>query len=321
MSASGAQPPLRRVLGIVGPTACGKTAAALALARALPCEIISMDSALVYRGMDIGTAKPSPQERAQVPHHLIDVLEPTAAYSAAEFCKDAARLIEEINQRGNMAVLVGGTMLYLRALTLGLDDIPAANATVRAQLDVDAAQRGWPALHAELREFDPVTAARLPPTDSQRIQRALEVFRSSGKPLSAYFGQGGGFAPIDVPLLSLEPLERSWLHERIAQRLQTMFDGGLVAEVRALRERGDLSAQMPAMRCVGYRQVWQGIDAGTPPQTWQEAAAAATRQLAKRQMTWLRSMPSRQVVNAQAPDATGQTVAWALGQAMHHIKS
>ena len=304
-------------LALVGPTASGKTAAALALAEALQAqggaEIISMDSALVYRGMDIGTAKPSRAELAQVPHHLIDTHEPTQSYSAAEFAKDAARLIAEVHARGKTPLLVGGTMLYFKALTEGLDDMPPSDPQVRAELQQRAQAEGWPALHAQLQRVDPLTAQRLAPQDSQRIGRALEVWTLTGRPLSAFHQASATRAPgWRIPVLSLEPLERAWLHARIAQRFEAMMAQGLVHEVRALRARGDLHPELPAMRCVGYRQVWQGLDEG-----WSEAAMAergvfATRQLAKRQLTWLRSLPDRRVLAADAPDALAQTVRSAL---------
>ena len=302
-------------LALVGPTASGKTAAALALAEALQggAEIISMDSALVYRGMDIGTAKPSRAELAQVPHHLIDTLEPTHSYSAAEFAKDAARLIAEVRARGKTPLLVGGTMLYFKALTEGLDDMPPSDPQVRAELQQRAQAEGWPALHAQLQRVDPLTAQRLAPQDSQRIGRALEVWTLTGRPLSAFHQTSATRPPAwHIPVLSLEPQDRAWLHARIAQRFEAMMVQGLVAEVRALRARGDLHPELPSMRCVGYRQVWQGLDEG-----WSEAAMAergifATRQLAKRQLTWLRSLPDRQVLAADAPDALAQTVRCAL---------
>jgi len=234
---------------LAGPTASGKTAVALDLARHLDIEVISVDSALVYRGMDIGTAKPSVAERAEVPHHLIDIIEPDKSYSAARFVADAQRLIGEIRSRGRLPLLVGGTMLYFKALREGLDEMPAADAGVRAEIDARAAALGWPALHAELARVDPVTATRLAPGDAQRIQRALEVHRVSGKPLSEWHG-AERTAAADLPLVSLEPVARNWLHRRIAQRFDAMLAAGLVDEVRALRARGDLDAAMPSMRCV-----------------------------------------------------------------------
>ncbi|PXW96608.1 tRNA dimethylallyltransferase [Sphaerotilus hippei] len=308
-------------LALAGPTASGKTAAALQLAQAAvaaglpPLEIISVDSALVYRGMDIGTAKPTPAERHAVPHHLIDVIDPTQAYSAAGFVADTHRLIADIRARGAEPLLVGGTMLYLKALFDGIDDLPGADPAVRAELDRRAGELGWPALHAELARVDPVTAARLPPGDSQRIQRALEVWQLSGQPLSSFHtgrferdrGPSAGFH-----LLSLEPGERAWLHGRIAQRWALMEQTGLIDEVRALRARGDLHLDLPSMRCVGYRQTWEMLDGLWPARELAERAGAATRQLAKRQLTWLRGMPAREVIACDAPDAPAQVVTRAL---------
>lgn len=286
--------PALRCLCLAGPTAAGKTAAALAIAQALPVEIVSVDSALVYRGMDIGTAKPGADERALVPHHLIDLIEPTETYSAAQFVADARRLIDEIRSRGRLPLLVGGTMLYFKALFDGLDEMPPADAAVRAALDAEAAARGWPALHAELARIDPATAARLPPGDAQRIQRALEVFRLSGRPISSFHRERER-ATDTPPLISLEPARRAWLHERIAQRFVQMLDAGFVDEVRRLRARGDLHPALPSMRCVGYRQAWEALDtndfAALP-----ERGIAATRQLAKRQLTWLRGMGQRELL-------------------------
>ena len=305
-------------LCIAGPTASGKTAAALAIAASLassapgrsarPVEIISVDSALVYRGMNIGTAKPTPQERAQVPHHLIDIIEPTEACSAAQFVAAATRLIDEVAARGALPVLVGGTMLYFKALFDGLDDMPAADAQVRAGIDAQAAREGWPALHAELARVDPVTARRLAPADAQRVQRALEVFRISGRPLASFHSAGAARA--SAPLITLEPVDRAWLHTRINERFKAMLAAGFIDEVHALRARGNLHAGLPSMRCVGYRQAWQAIDDGTLAQL-QETGSAATRQLAKRQLTWLRSMPQRHSVACDAPDALARTVALA----------
>ncbi len=300
-------------IALVGPTASGKTAAALALAEALQAqggaEIISVDSALVYRGMDIGTAKPSPEELAAVPHHLIDTLDPLHSYSAAEFAKDAKRLMSEIRARGRVPLLVGGTMLYLKALLEGLNDMPAADPQVRAQIQARAEQLGWPALHAELAQVDPVTAARLAPGDSQRIGRALEIWTSTGQPLSAFHSQAKSKGPqLNIPVFSLEPQDRAWLHERIAQRFDAMMAQGFVDEVRALRARGDLHPDLPSMRCVGYRQAWQGLDEGWPEAEIRERGIIATRQLAKRQITWLRSMPGRQVVQADRDDALARVI-------------
>jgi tRNA dimethylallyltransferase len=303
-----------RSVALAGPTASGKSELALAAAERWPLEIISVDSALVYRGLDIGSAKPSAAERARVPHHLIDLLEPTEAYSAAQFVADARRLIAEIHGRGRHALLVGGTMLYFKALFDGLDAMPAADPAVRAALDARAAALGWPALHAELAAVDPASAARLAPNDAQRIQRALEVWQASGRPLSSFHGQARtpGLA---LPLLALEPAVRAWLHERIAERFDAMLAAGFIGEVQALRARGDLHPAQPAMRCVGYRQAWAALDAAAAPalDDGQRAqlraqAIAATRQLAKRQLTWLRSMP-RTVVACDAPGALQQGLA------------
>lgn len=295
-------------IALAGPTASGKTAAALAIAQRHAVEIISVDSALVYRGMDIGTAKPSAAELAQVPHHLIDIRDPLQAYSAAEFARDATTLMADIRARGKLPLLVGGTMLYLKALMHGMDDMPAADPAVRAGIEAQALALGWPALHAELARVDTVTAARLHPTDSQRISRALEVFRISGQPLSG-FHTGGTAKPLaDMPLISLEPQERAWLHARIAQRFDAMLQMGLLDEVRRLRARGDLHADLPSMRCVGYRQAWEALDGSMPMSELRERGIYATRQLAKRQITWLRSMPQRQVVACDAPDALQQVL-------------
>lgn len=319
-------------IAIAGPTASGKTLAALTLAAVLkqqgqPCEIVSVDSALVYRGMDIGTAKPTAQEMAAIVHHLINIRDPLQAYSAAEFVRDAHRLVDEIRARGAVPLLVGGTMLYFKALLQGLDDMPAADPAVRARLDAQAGDLGWPAMHALLARVDPATAARLAPGDSQRIQRALEVWHITGKPLS-HFHQARhgalGAAGLACTLLSLEPADRAWLHARIAQRFDAMLAAGLVQEVRTLRQRGDLHADLPSMRCVGYRQVWhaldaqqaQGVNAPVDMAALREQGIAATRQLAKRQITWLRSMPQRQVVACDTPAATQHLVNMAL-QTLH----
>ena len=299
-------------IALAGPTASGKTAAALAIARAHDVEIISVDSALVYRGMDIGTAKPSAAELAAVPHHLINIRDPLQAYSAAEFVTDAQRLIAEIQARGRLPLLVGGTMLYFKALMVGIDAMPKADPALRAAIEEQARTQGWAALHAELARVDPVTAQRLHPADSQRIQRALEVFRASGQPLSSFHTQGAGFAAsasAATLLISLEPSERAWLHQRIAQRFDAMLEAGLIDEVKALRARGDLHADLPSMRCVGYRQTWEALDGLWPMNELRDKGIFATRQLAKRQLTWLRSMPQRQIVACDAPDALAQVLA------------
>jgi tRNA dimethylallyltransferase len=297
---------LLRCLCLAGPTAAGKTAAALAIAAVLPVEIVSVDSALVYRGMDIGTAKPSAAERALVPHHLIDILDPVDAYSAARFVADARRLIDDISARGKLPLLVGGTMLYFKALFDGLDAMPAADRQVRADLQAQAGRDGAYALYAELERVDPVTAARLPPGDSQRIQRALEVFRVSGKPLSQHHSVKPQ-AAARAPQISLEPRDRAWLHTRIEARFTQMLDAGFVDEVRGLKRRSELHAALPSMRCVGYRQAWEALEAGNLD-ILAERGIAATRQLAKRQLTWLRSMPRRDVVACDADDALQQVM-------------
>ena len=313
-----AAPDAPRVLALAGPTASGKSAAALAIAREYDSEIVSVDSALVYCGLDIGTAKPTREERAQVPHHLIDIRDPLRAYSAAEFAADAAALIAQINARGRLALLVGGTMLYFKALFEGLDPMPPADTGVRAELEAEAAAQGWPALHAALVAVDPASAARLAPQDSQRIQRALEVFRISGRPLSSFHSPHARRAAAAFPtppLLSLEPQERGWLHARIGDRFDAMLAAGLVDEVKALRARGDLDPGLPSMRCVGYRQIWEMLDfhAAQGPDAaalagLRDRGIFATRQLAKRQLTWLRSMLRRVVVACDAPDATQQVL-------------
>jgi tRNA dimethylallyltransferase len=297
---------------LLGPTASGKTAAALALAARRPVEIISVDSALVYREMDIGTAKPTAEERAVAPHHLIDIVDPTDAYSAAQFRADTLRLTGEIHARGRLPLLVGGTMLYYKALTQGLNDLPAADPDVRATLDADAAREGWPAMHARLAEVDPVTAARLAPNDSQRIQRALEVFLLTGQAMSALLAAPA--RPSDeaaawrfVPI-ALEPSDRGVLHARIEKRFDAMLAGGFVDEVVKLRERGDLSPEMPSMRCVGYRQVWEYLDGAVDYSTMRDKGVFATRQLCKRQLTWLRSMTERVVVDCCDPHATARVL-------------
>ena len=337
-------------IALAGPTASGKSAAALlvarALAPALAVEIISVDSALVYRGMDVGTAKPSAAERVEIPHHGIDLIEPTQRYSAAQFVADARRWVAQIQARGALPLLVGGTMLYLKALREGLDALPAADAAVRAAIDARAQSLGWPALHAELARVDPASAARLKPGDAQRIQRALEVWDLTGRPLSAFHGgraegasgqgrdegtieqctEGGTGTPGRIPglplrLLALEPRSRAWLHERIAQRFDAMLAAGLLEEVRRLRARGDLDPALPAMRCVGYRQAWEALDAQAVRGTarleddaiaWgalREAGIAATRQLALGQLTWLRSMPDRHIVDCDGTDPMGEVLA------------
>jgi tRNA dimethylallyltransferase len=301
-------------VAIMGPTASGKTAAALAIARERPVEIISVDSALVYRGMDIGTAKPTAEELASVPHHLIDIIDPLDAYSVAQFRTDTLRLVAEISARGALPLLVGGTMMYFKGLTDGLDDLPTADAAVRARLDQDAARDGWPALHARLALLDPVTAERLKPNDAQRINRALEIIELTGQPMSALLsGRSKLDLPFDLLSFGLEPSDRAVLHQRIATRFDQMLgtrdDTGLVAEVAGLRARGDLHPALPSMRCVGYRQAWDYLDGAIDRPALRELGIIATRQLAKRQLTWLRSMPERIVIDCLAPNATAELLA------------
>ncbi|HWA36239.1 MAG TPA: tRNA (adenosine(37)-N6)-dimethylallyltransferase MiaA [Burkholderiales bacterium] len=277
-------------LVLLGPTASGKSALALALAERLPVEIVSLDSAQVYRGMDIGTAKPAAAERSRVPHHLIDLVDPDQSYSAGRWREDAVRVTQEILARGRLPVLVGGTMLYYRALVQGLDALPPADPAVRAQIDAEAAERGWPALHAELAKVDPATAQRIPPTDPQRIQRALEVWRITGRPLSSQHGKTPASLPFEIRAFARMP-SREELHANIEKRFDAMLQQGFVDEVRHLRTRYRLTADMPSMRAVGYRQVWEYLEGAVSREEMRSRAIAATRQLAKRQMTWLRSFP------------------------------
>ncbi|RSZ56464.1 tRNA (adenosine(37)-N6)-dimethylallyltransferase MiaA [Massilia atriviolacea] len=298
-------------VAIMGPTASGKTAAALAIARAIPAEIISVDSALVYREMDIGTAKPTPEELASAPHHLIDIIEPTESYSVAQFRDDTLRLVAEISARGKLALLVGGTMMYFKGLADGLDDLPVADPALRVQLDAEAALIGWPGMHARLRALDPDTADRLAPNDAQRINRALEIIALSGKPMSELLARREKTElPFDLLSFGLEPSDRSVLHARIASRFDQMLgtrdDSGIVAEVAALRARGDLHAGLPSMRCVGYRQAWDYLDGKIDRAALRDTGIIATRQLAKRQLTWLRSMPERVVIDCLSDNPAGQ---------------
>jgi tRNA dimethylallyltransferase len=279
-------------------------------------EIISMDSALVYRGMDIGTAKPTQQERAQVPHHLIDILDPAETYSAARFIHDAAEAARDIRSRGRVPIMVGGTMLYYKAYVEGLDDLPSAPSAIRDQIATEAAAIGWPALHQQLRDIDPVTAERLAPHDAQRISRALELFRHTGKTMSALIQESAPRAtpgtgvrePLEV--IALMPEHRAALHQRIADRFHAMCDAGFVEEVKRLKARGDLHPEMPSMRCVGYRQAWDFLDGRCDFNAFLAAGIAATRQLAKRQITWIRSFTDVRrmdpLADVQSPQATVQ---------------
>jgi tRNA dimethylallyltransferase len=279
------------------------------LARRFPVEIVSVDSAQVYRGMDVGTAKPSAEERRRVPHHLVDIVEPTEAYSAGRFRDDALRLVAEVHARGRVPLLAGGTMLYFQALTRGLADLPRADPAVRAQIDARAAAEGWPALHAELARIDPASAARLEPTDPQRIQRALEVHRLTGRTLSELQSQEAKPLPFEAVKIALEPGQRAVLHERIARRFRDMLANGLIEELEGLRARYRLDASLPSMRTVGYRQAWETLEGGKPAATLEARGIAATRQLAKRQLTWLRSMPGVERFDCLRADLAGGVAA------------
>jgi len=298
---------------LMGPTASGKTALAMALARRFPVELISVDSAQVFRDMDIGTAKPDAATLAEFPHQLIDLIAPTQAYSAARFRADALTAMAEISARGRVPLLVGGTMLYFKALLEGLAELPQAEPATRAAIDREAAIRGWPALHAELAEIDPATAARLHSTDAQRIQRALEVFRLSGRPLSALLAAGEKqTAAYEFTAIGLLPSDRAVLHQRIAERFAAMLAAGLEAEVAMLRARYPLHAALPSMRCVGYRQVWEVQDGLLPHHELRDRGIFATRQLAKRQITWLGNTLRPKIVDCLAADAD-ERVARLLG--------
>lgn len=287
---------------LIGPTASGKTGLAVRLVRAFPLEIISVDSAQIYRGMDIGTAKPDQSTLAEAPHHLLDVLDPEQRYSAAQFRADALALMAEIRARGRMPLLVGGTMLYFRALTEGLAELPAADPAVRDELEAQAREEGWPAMHRQLARLDPVTAARLHPNDAQRVQRALEVERLSGRPLSELLERGGEHAAAGTLLpVVLRPARRAWLHERIERRFHEMLAAGFVDEVVSLRERPGLTAEHPSMRTVGYRQIWQYLDGAQDYPITVQRGVAATRQFAKRQLTWLRRERAENCLDPESP--------------------
>ena len=298
-----------QLLCLAGPTASGKSAAARAIAARWPVEIINVDSATVYRGMDIGTAKPDATERAQVRHHLLDILDPAESYSAAAFRRDALQCVKEIRERGHIPLLAGGTMLYFKALREGLHDLPSADKAVREDLEQRAAISGWPSMHQALASIDPVTASRLAPNDSQRIQRALEIWTITGKPMSALLGQtNAADPPVPTVTLSLEPSDRTVLHQRIASRFDAMLERGLVDEVRSLMEREDLHPGLPSIRCVGYRQIWSMLAGECSLPEARDQAIFATRQLAKRQITWLRSLPEREAFDCLASESVNQII-------------
>jgi tRNA dimethylallyltransferase len=288
---------------LLGPTASGKTAISMELAQSLDCEIVSVDSAQIYREMDIGTAKPEPAFRAATPHHGIDLIEPHETYSAARFRDDALTYMREISERGRIPLLVGGTMLYYKALIEGMNDLPEADPMVRLMIDTLAEEKGWPGVHANLMRVDPETAARLDPNDSQRIQRAMEIYHLTGKPMSEWLKKPKyvyfPYTPISI---CITPGDRTVLHERIAERFHAMLKAGLVEEVARLREEYVLESTMPSMRCVGYRQAWQHLNGAFGKDELAEQGIAATRQLAKRQLTWLRSMENLTEFDCLAPD-------------------
>ena len=302
-------PAALRCVCLTGPTACGKTELALELAERIPLEIVSMDSAMVYRGLDVGTAKPTLAVLERVPHHLIDILDPAEPYSAGRFARDAAAAIRDVAARGRLPLLVGGTLLYLRALRDGLAALPGADAAVRARLDAEAAQAGWDVLHTRLATVDPEAAARIAPSDRQRIQRALEVHELTGRALSELQRGPSKGAGIEILTVALVPERRAELGERIERRFDSMVAAGFVSEVEALRRRGDLDPSLPALRAVGYRQIWAHLDGATD---WPEArrrAIVATRQLAKRQLTWLRSEADCERWPAFGADLAGRMAA------------
>lgn len=293
-----------RIVCLMGPTASGKTDLAIELAQTVGCELISVDSALVYRGLDIGSAKP------QYPHHLVDICDPSTPYSAANFAQDADHAVRDVLARGKVPLLVGGTMLYFKAFLEGMAEMPASDPVIRQQIEIQAQVEGWPALHAQLAQVDPEAAARIHPNHSQRLSRALEVYRASGIPISRWQQNGhiqGALERYEITQIALSPLERGVLHQRIAFRFQQMLEAGLLAEVKGLRARGDLHEGLPAVRAVGYRQLWEYLDGRYGLEAAAEKATAATRQLAKRQLTWLRKWPA---LNWIYTDAAGNLLVW-----------
>lgn len=311
-----------RAIFLMGPTASGKTDLAMALAERLPVELVSVDSALVYRGLDIGSAKPSAEELARFPHRLVNICDPAEAYSAGRFREDALAAMDEITAMGKIPLLVGGTMLYFRALVEGMAQLPEADPAIRAEIEARAARDGWPALHAELMQVDPELAVQLHPNHSVRIERGLEVYRLTGTPLSQLRRQQARKSALeryDVCQLALLPRDRALLHERIALRFRRMLEEGFVDEVRALRARGDLHTDLPAIRAVGYRQVWQYLAGESSYEEMVEAGIAATRQLAKRQLTWLRRWPGLARIYSQAPDGKVRKIDEILAEALKFL--
>ncbi|WP_312983886.1 tRNA (adenosine(37)-N6)-dimethylallyltransferase MiaA [Atlantibacter sp.] len=304
---------LPKAIFLMGPTASGKTALAINLRKTLPVELISVDSALIYRGMDVGTAKPTAAELAQAPHRLLDVLDPAEAYSAADFRRDALKEMAEITASGRIPLLVGGTMLYFKALLEGLSPLPSANPEIRARIEQQAAEQGWDALHRELQEIDPVAARRIHPNDPQRLSRALEVFFISGKTLTELTQTSGDALPYQVHQFAIAPASRELLHQRIEQRFHQMLASGFEAEVRALFARGDLHTDMPSIRCVGYRQMWSYLAGEVPYDDMVYRGICATRQLAKRQMTWLRGWEGVHWLDSDNPEKARQDVLQVVG--------
>jgi len=308
---------LPKAIFLMGPTASGKTALAINLRKTLPVELISVDSALIYQGMDIGTAKPTAEERSQAPHRLLDMLDPAQAYSAADFRRDALHEMAEITASGRIPLLVGGTMLYFKALLEGLSPLPSANPEIRARIEQQAAEQGWDALHRELQEIDPVAARRIHPNDPQRLSRALEVFFISGKTLTELTQTSGDALPYQVYQFAIAPASRELLHQRIEQRFHQMLASGFEAEVRALFARGDLHTDMPSIRCVGYRQMWSYLEGEIPYDDMVYRGICATRQLAKRQMTWLRGWEGVHWLDSESPEKARQEVLQVVGANPH----
>ncbi len=319
MSSRQLQPP---AIILLGPTASGKTAVASELVKSLSCEVISVDSAQVYKGMDIGTAKPDAETLKLVPHHLIDIIEPHESYSAAKFREDALTLMREISERGNIPLLTGGTMMYFKSLIEGMNELPEADPMVRLLIDTMAEEYGWPAVHAKLAEVDPQTAARLDPNDTQRVQRALEIFHITGKPMAEWLAKPKYvYFPYTPMKISLVPSDRSVLHERIATRFDAMLEAGLVREVKELREEYALEGSMPSMRCVGYRQTWQHLNGEFGLAELREQGIAATRQLAKRQLTWIRSMEDMTEFDCLSPELADMVLQYIRHELEAHFAS